>query len=90
MPWPAPEDLPDPVITPKSPALAGGFFTSSTTWEAISYYLNFPVVYSCLQRVHVLIGTFKWLSLKVEVIIARRRRELHGKVHMYEEIQPLE
>ena len=37
LPYPPPEDLPDPGIkpaSPKSPALAGGFFTSSTTWEA--------------------------------------------------------
>ena len=32
-----PRDLPDPRIKPESlmsPPLAGGFFTSSTTWEA--------------------------------------------------------
>ena len=34
---PPPGDLPDPGIEPvslKSPALAGGFFTTSATWEA--------------------------------------------------------
>ena len=34
---PPPEDLPHPEIEPASavsPALAGGFFTTSTTWEA--------------------------------------------------------
>ena len=34
---PSPEDLPDPGIEPvslMSPALAGSFFTVSTTWEA--------------------------------------------------------
>ena len=37
LPCPPPEDLPDPGIKPlslKSLALAGGFFTTSTTWEA--------------------------------------------------------
>ena len=37
LPCPPPEDLPDPRIKPKSllsPALAGGFFTTSATWEA--------------------------------------------------------
>ena len=37
LPYPPPEDLPDPEIkpaSPKSPALAGGFFTTSTSWEA--------------------------------------------------------
>ena len=35
--FPSPEDLPDPGIEPVSlmpPALAGGFFTTSITWEA--------------------------------------------------------
>ena len=31
-----PGDLPDPGTEPESPALAGGFFTTSTTWEADS------------------------------------------------------
>ena len=34
MPFPSPGDLPDPGIKPTSPALAGGFFTTSVTWEA--------------------------------------------------------
>ena len=38
LPCPPPGDLPEPGIEPKSimsPALAGVFFTSSTTWEAL-------------------------------------------------------
>ena len=37
LPFPPPGDLPDPGIEPmclKSPAVAGGFFTTGTTWEA--------------------------------------------------------
>ena len=37
LPCPPPGDLPDPGIKPKSltsPALAGGFFTTSVNWEA--------------------------------------------------------
>ena len=37
LPCPLPQDLPNPVIKPKSfmsPTLAGGLFTTSTTWEA--------------------------------------------------------
>ena len=34
VPCPPPRDLPDPGIEPESPALAGRFFTTSTTWEA--------------------------------------------------------
>jgi len=31
----SPEDLPDPGIKSVFPSLAGGFFTNSTTWEAL-------------------------------------------------------
>ena len=37
LPFSSPEDLPDPGIEPaslRSPALAGGLFTTSATWEA--------------------------------------------------------
>ena len=37
MPFPPPGELPDPGVEPRSltsPALAGGFFTPSTGWEA--------------------------------------------------------
>ena len=37
LPFPLPEDLPDPGIKPmtlKSPKLSGGLFTTSATWEA--------------------------------------------------------
>ena len=34
MPFPSPGDLLNPGIKPTSPALAGGFFTTSATWEA--------------------------------------------------------
>ena len=38
-----PGDLPDPGIKPASlmsPALAGGFFTTSATWEALNVHSN--------------------------------------------------
>ena len=35
LPFSSPGDLPNPVIEPSSPALAGGFFTTSTTWESL-------------------------------------------------------
>ena len=41
LPFPPPENLPDPGIEPTSlvsPALAGGFFTTSTTWEAHDFH----------------------------------------------------
>ena len=33
-PFPSPGDLPNPGVEPASPALAGGFFTTSATWRA--------------------------------------------------------
>ena len=38
LPFPPPGDLPDPGIEPeslKSPALEGGFLTTSATWEVL-------------------------------------------------------
>ena len=35
LPFPSPGDLPDPGIESMSPALAGGFFTTTATWEAL-------------------------------------------------------
>ena len=40
LPFPPPGDLPDPGIEPASPALAGGFFTTSATWETLTACLT--------------------------------------------------
>ena len=43
LPFPPPGVFPDPGIDPTSlmsPALAGGFFTSSATWEAVAAALD--------------------------------------------------
>ena len=39
LPCPPPGDLPNPGIKLTSPALAGGFFTASTTWETLKEIL---------------------------------------------------
>ena len=42
LPCPPEGDFPDPWIEPasfRSPALAGGFFTTGTTWETLSFFL---------------------------------------------------
>ena len=36
---PPPGNLPDPGAEPEAPALAGGFFTTSATWEALYVYI---------------------------------------------------
>ena len=56
-PDPPPGDLPDPGIEPTSfmsPALAGGFFTTSATWEAQVKTHNFIIVtmYQVGQKLH--------------------------------------
>ena len=46
LPYPLPEDLPDPGIKPISLMplrLAGGFFTTSATWEAHLNYYMLPI-----------------------------------------------
>ena len=42
--FPSPGDLPNPEIEPRSllsPALAGGFFTTSATWEALICFMRY-------------------------------------------------
>jgi len=39
LPCPSPGDLPNPGIQPTSPALASGFFPTSTTWDALLLHL---------------------------------------------------
>ena len=38
----SPGDIPDPGIKPMSPALAGGFFTTSATREALCLEVGYP------------------------------------------------
>ena len=48
LPCPAPGDLPDPEIKSASltfPVLAGGFFTTSATWEAHKYEYFYNTYY---------------------------------------------
>ena len=57
LPFPPPEDLLDPGIEPTSlmsPALAHGFFNTSTTWEApLAEYLGIPLsLKRALNSVH--------------------------------------
>ena len=53
LPFPSPGDLPDPGIepvSPMSPALAGGFFTTSawevTFWDAVYFFLVYPILFT--------------------------------------------
>ena len=44
LPCPPPGDIPNPGVKSASPALAGGFFTTSATWEA-SYYILYIYIF---------------------------------------------
>ena len=51
LPCPPPGDLPDSRVEPASfmsPALAGGFFTTRTTWKALSWITGVCFYCSCL------------------------------------------
>ena len=53
--FPSPRDLPDPGIKPTSlmpPALAGRFFATRTTWEALWWGIQFSSAHS-LSHVHL-------------------------------------
>ena len=53
LPFPPPGDLPDPGMEPMSlvsPALAGGIFTTSTTWKAPSLFLLPSLLLRALLR----------------------------------------
>ena len=61
LPCPPPGDLPDPGMEPASfmsPALAGGVFTTSTTWEAFSV-LQKPLLCPKLQNLCLLLTNSK-------------------------------
>ena len=53
LPCPPPEDLPNPGIKPtslSSPALAGGFFTNSTTCIGLANPINMIVFIGCVSH----------------------------------------
>ena len=57
LPFPLPGDLPNLRIKPASltsPALAGGFFTTSTTWEAPGFF-NLLISYSLHVHLEIII-----------------------------------
>ena len=59
LPFPSPGDLPDPGIEPTflmSPALAGGFFTTSTTWEDLESISDLLFGYLALVPTHLALG----------------------------------
>ena len=60
LPFPPPGELPDPGIelaSLMSPALAGGFFTTSTTWEALAGEWIHVCIWLSHSAIHLKITT---------------------------------
>ena len=49
LPFPSPEDLPDPGIEPGSPALTGGFFTTAPPTPQKKHNLNLPGLWTLVS-----------------------------------------
>ena len=62
---PPPRDLPDPGIEPvslMSPALAGGFFTTSATWETLGFQGTLANAYSLSPESWARLTQSKWTT----------------------------
>ena len=77
-PCPPPGDLPDPGIEPlslTSPALAGGSFTTSATWEASSYQHNLrrwkEPLYFRIPTLQCDINNFKSVTVKFSKLMRK-------------------
>ena len=51
LPFHPPEDSPNSGIEPASPALAGGFFTISTTWEAPVVFRKYLITAAQMTKI---------------------------------------
>ena len=63
---PPPGNLPNPrteTVSLKSPALAGGFFITSATWEAQIVYEELQLVLFVLS-IHCQVGQGEWLEMR--------------------------
>ena len=75
LPWPPPEDLHNTGIKPvslMSPALIGGFLTTSATWEAweIHWYIPIKIIVSLaiqLAKMKELSSFWSWLTRSIQL-----------------------
>ena len=82
-------DLPNPGIEPESltsPALAGGFFTTSATWEAhwaLYQYLKRKHTHTYSQQIMAIPSMEKWLSMtKISHNTIPHLKSIWKKAHM--------
>ena len=76
---PSPGDLPDPGIkpmSPMSPALAGGFFTTPNTWEAPDWHstapqaINYPLERNNISWYNDAFWCFSWMCICLKMQIS--------------------
>ena len=67
LPCPPPGDLPDPGIEPESLELTGGFFTSSTTWEALNHWTTKEVPFKKKIIIHFFNHDTTFLQLEMTI-----------------------
>ena len=76
LPWPPPGDLTHPGIEPTpltSPALVGGFFTTSTTWEAPKSHSTLLLSSLHLLRTYYIPGALDMEDTKMNINILHKR-----------------
>ena len=73
LPFPSPGDLPNPGIEPvslASPALAGRFFTTGTTWEAIYIYMYTYIYIHTYTHTHTT-HTHTYICISKHILFGR-------------------
>ena len=82
LPFPPPEDLPNPGIKPQSPARGGGFFASKATWETqVSHLLLDLIISQCPRLPECLpLSLTPWPRLQIFGEERKCIRELSGRV----------
>ena len=86
LPFPSPDDLPDPGIEPASftsAALAGRFFTASTTWEADSLESTTRTGFRCFvkglqSKAYIFkLDNFVFISFQITFLITVYNHDSH-------------
>ena len=85
LPCSSPEELPDPGIKPvllMSPALAGRFFTTSTTWEAYIYIYIYVCVCVCVcVYVCIYIDIYIHIYIHGGMLFKKKEKSCHLQLH---------
>ena len=66
LPFPSPGDLPELGFEPRSPALAGGFFTTEPYWQIIHISFNLPIYFFSISRILPLSALLRYINSSIE------------------------